>query len=147
MQKKRKYSAAFWVFLLLSAAWIAFIFCRSAQPAASSDEESGRLLLWLQPFFPWMSNLIIRKAAHFTEFFILGALVSCTVRAAGKKNLWIPLLTGLLVAVSDELIQLTQAGRSCEVRDMCIDFSGVLLAAVLFRLIFFLYDRSKAKQA
>lgn len=141
--KKPKHPILFWLFLLLSIAWVVFIFCRSAQPASSSSEESGRLLTFLQQFFPWLTVFLIRKAAHLTEFFILGALVSCTVRAAGKNIPWFAVGAGLLVAVSDELIQLTQDGRSCEVRDMCIDFAGALFAAVIFWLIFGLYDRKK----
>lgn len=144
MQKKIRHPVAFTVFLLLTLAWIAFIFCRSAQPAVSSSEESGRLLDFLQQFFPWLTVFLIRKAAHFTEFFILAALVCFTLRAAGKSLPWLPAVVGLLVAVSDELIQLTQEGRSCELRDMCIDFAGALFAAVIFWLIFRLYDRKKS---
>lgn len=141
--KKPKHPILFCLFFLLSLAWAVFIFCRSAQPASSSGEESGRLLTFFQQFFPWMNDFIIRKAAHLTEFFVFGALVSCTVRAAGKNIPWFAVGAGLLVAVSDELIQLTQEGRSCEVRDILIDFAGALFAAVIFRLIFGLYDRKK----
>ena len=147
MQKKIKSPVLFIIFLVLSCAWIAFIFLRSAQPAVSSSEESGRLLSWLQQFFPWLTVFLIRKAAHFTEFFILGALTSCTFRAAGIPHTLPALLTGLVVAVSDELIQLTQEGRSCEVRDMCIDFAGAAFAALVFFLIFYLYDRRKKSAA
>ena len=141
--KKPKHPILFCLFFLLSLAWAVFIFCRSAQPATSSSEESGRLLTFLQQFFPWLTVFLIRKAAHLTEFFILGALVSCTVRAAGKNIPWFAVGAGLLVAVSDELIQLTQDGRSCEVRDILIDFAGAVIAAVIFWLIFRLYDRKK----
>ncbi len=141
--KKLKHPILFCLFLLLGIAWTVFIFCRSAQPASSSSEESGRLLTFLQQFFPWLTVFLIRKAAHLTEFFILGALVSCTLRAAGKNIPWFAVGAGLLVAVTDELIQLSQEGRSCEVRDILIDFAGAVLAAVIFWLIFGLYDRKK----
>ena len=134
MQKKSKKTVLFWCLLVLTAAWTAFIFCRSAQPAVSSKEESGRLLTFLQQFFPWLTVFLIRKAAHMAEFFILGVLLCGTVCASGRFLAWIPTLAGLTVAVSDELIQLTQDGRSCELRDMAIDFSGVLLAVILFWL-------------
>lgn len=134
------------LFFLLTMAWIAFIFCRSAQPAVSSKEESGRLLTWLQQFFPKLTVFHLRKAAHLTEFFILGALASCTLRAGGKTLAWPVMLLGLVIAVSDELIQLTQEGRSCEVRDMCIDFVGAMLAAGVFRLMFLLYDKRKKRK-
>lgn len=143
MKNKVKHPVLFWVFLLLCIAWTAFIFCRSAQPASSSSEESGRLLTFLQQFFPWLTVFIIRKAAHMTEFFILGALISCTVRAAGKNLPWFAMAGGLTVAATDELIQLTQDGRSCEVRDILIDFAGAVIAALLLWLIFSLYDRKK----
>ena len=147
MQKKLKHPVLFVCLLMLTVAWAAFIFCRSAQPATSSKEESGRLLTFLQQFFPWLTVFLIRKAAHITEFFILGALVCGTVCAAGRFLPWIPVLTGLAVAVSDELIQLTQEGRSCELRDMCIDFSGVLLAVVLFWLIYRMIGKKRTARA
>lgn len=143
--KKPKHPVWFFIFLALTLAWVAFIYCRSAQPAVSSSEESGILLAWLQQFFPWLTVKLVRKAAHLTEFFILGAFVSCTVRAAGKNIPWPAMAVGLFVAVTDELIQLTQEGRSCEVRDMCIDFTGAVLAALLFWGIFSLYDKKKTK--
>lgn len=143
MKTKLKRPVLFWLFLLLSIAWAVFIFCRSAQPASSSSEESGRLLTFLQQYFPWLTVFLIRKAAHLTEFFILGALVSCAVRAAGKNIPWFAMGAGLLVAVTDELIQLTQDGRSCEVRDILIDFAGAAVAAVVFWLIFRIYDKKK----
>lgn len=141
--KKPKHPILFCLFLLLSIAWAVFIFCRSAQPASSSSEESGRLLTFLQQFFPWLTVFLIRKAAHLTEFFILGAFVSCAVRAAGKNIPWFAMGAELLVAVTDELIQLTQDGRSCELRDILIDFAGAVLAAVVFWLIFRIYDKKK----
>lgn len=146
MQKKIRHPVWFAVFLALTLAWIAFIFCRSAQPASASSEESGTLLLWLQQFFPWMTDKIVRKTAHFTEFFILGGLVSCTVRSARKNIPWPAMAAGLAVAVTDELIQLTQQGRSCEVRDMCIDTAGAVLAALLLWLLFRLIEKKQQKK-
>jgi VanZ family protein len=77
---------------------------------------------------------IVRKAAHFTEYLILGTLLCMyfTMDLYGIMSRFsIPVLTGLLVAFIDETIQLFVVGRSGEIRDMWIDFAGVALGTLI----------------
>lgn len=76
---------------------------------------------------PWLSNLLVRKCAHFTEYLVLGiclsnALDSCRVREPGTLTL----LAALLAAVPslDETIQLFVPGRAGAITDVMIDCCG-----------------------
>lgn len=121
------------------------IWGNSLQPAEASSAVSTGVLSKLQPLwlqltgtnFP-LSHHLLRKLGHFSEFFLLG-LVSALTGTTGRKkltsNLPVILYTGLAVAVADETIQYFSPGRSPEVRDILIDYSGFccgLLAALIF---------------
>lgn len=135
----------FWIFVVLSAAWAGFILCRSMQPAEASDAESGVFLSFLQKIFPFVTMTLVRKAAHFTEFAILGSLLCGTMLCyQGKKNWLIVFLISLLTALADETVQLFVKGRSGQVSDVWLDFSGAFLAALV--IIFIAHMRKKRRQ-
>lgn len=116
--------------LICTVLWTAFIFARSMQPASVSDQESGCVLALAERVVPGMSMTLLRKIAHFVEFFVLGGLLAATChRLCGRLPL-MPLLAGLVTALCDETIQLVTPGRSGRVTDVWIDFSGVLLAVL-----------------
>lgn len=77
-------------------------------------------------------GFLIRKLAHFTEYFILGILMFFTFREYGVKSLWIPLIICILYASLDEIHQLFVDGRSGNIKDVLIDSSGSSLAILLF---------------
>ena len=154
--------------LLIAAAltllWMGVIFRFSAQPSDVSAALSGSLLeALLSAVVPrWNSrspaeqqslldclHTLFRKCGHFSEYTILGILLTATVRripglisdsrqAFPKRKIILPALCALLYAVSDEIHQSFVPGRSCELRDVCIDFAGactgILLASVFLRL-------------
>ena len=81
---------------------------------------------------------IIRKLAHFTEFTALGILLSIdTVLFLKnmKQYVWIPLFIGFLVALIDETIQLFPVGRSSSVKDVWLDLSGVIFGTILLLVL------------
>ena len=83
----------------------------------------------------------MRKLAHFTEFALVGFWFMLCLRVYTRhfvKYVSWPLFVGLLVAVLDETVQLYVPGRSSSVRDVLIDFGGVLcgLFAALLILMF-----------
>ncbi|MBO4838387.1 MAG: VanZ family protein [Lachnospiraceae bacterium] len=151
---------------VLSCLWILFIFRHSLQTAEESSLESGRILVFVQKFLPFMTHTLLRKTGHFCEFAVLGGLLALTARAAVKYaraaqaggisgklaaaapewHRWgLPLAGGLLTAVCDEMIQLFVPGRSAEVRDVLIDTAGALLGAALVRLMTGRKDRRAAE--
>lgn len=121
--------------LLATALWLWFIYARSAQPAAVSHEESGAVLGLLRRVLPFVDMLLVRKLAHFTEYAVLGALLWLDWRLLGRDGLLLPLGAGLLFAAGDELLQTFIPGRSGELLDVLLDFSGVLAAVLPARLI------------
>ena len=130
--KKKK----LWLWLLLLLAWIGVIFWHSSCTAAKSDAESLGLLVYVRKVLPFMTNHLIRKLGHFTEFAILGWLMTKCFSLCKNFILLKPLAFSLFVALCDETIQLFVPGRSGNIRDVWIDFAGVILGTLLMRLIF-----------
>lgn len=142
--------------LILTICWMSIIFAFSARNADLSTQDSmsigilfGRLIVPsfadmdsnMQVSFADMVDHPIRKMAHATEYAVLGFLLAGSYADQEKKRsriIGIPILLGSLYAVSDELHQLFVPGRSCELMDMLIDSSGVVIGTFA-GLFFFVY--------
>jgi len=154
--KNRKLLIARIILTVLTVTAVAAIFYNSSLSAVESTEQSSPLTDAINSFLVsvriplTLTEKMIRKIAHFIEYSALGALLTATVHLYTRKRgqtLMFVLPIGVLVAVCDELIQLSSAGRSCEVRDMVIDFSGIVFAAlIVILLISILKKRIKKKQ-
>ncbi len=147
MKNKKKRPAVRAVLCAADVLWLGFIFSQSMRTAPESSVYSSRLTLFLQWLLQTEQSvaeleIVVRKAAHFTEFFLLGALAAATVAVfvLPEKPLlcfhWNvhAALAGLLPALCDETIQLFYEGRSAQVSDVWLDWSGYLcgLAVCLF---------------
>ena len=118
-----------------TALWLWFIYARSAQPAELSHLESEGVLELLIRFFPFLDIYIVRKLAHFTEFFILGGLLYLDWSLLGKPSLLRAAATGLLAAAADEYLQTFIPGRSGQLSDVLLDMLGVIVGAGLVLLL------------
>ncbi|RZS93030.1 VanZ family protein [Cuneatibacter caecimuris] len=130
-----------WIWLALTAGFTCFIFGNSALPGTVSSGNSGFALDILQNVLSflglpgeWLTEHVIRKSAHFAEYAALGLLLSKTWKmwfpeSAWRK--WPVLFLGLLTPVLDETLQLFVEGRSGQVSDVVLDFSGVLAGCFL----------------
>ncbi len=90
---------------------------------------------------------IIRKSAHFFEYGLLAALLAITfyLLKQSKLNLVIySLFITLLCAVGDEFYQ-SFIGRSSNVRDIIIDFSGALVGITCVGVVLGLIKSLKSK--
>ncbi|MBR7070879.1 MAG: VanZ family protein [Clostridia bacterium] len=153
------------VSLLLMLALMIGIFVLSGQNAEESGNLSSgltyRLFCLFYPHFlaktpPQQDVLmsgfetLVRKAAHFSLYFALGAVAFVVYITYQKMSLrWrcaFPIFTGVLYAVSDEIHQLFIAGRSCEFRDVMIDSCGVVLACFLALWIYQKMIRKKERK-
>ena len=86
----------------------------------------------------WVTNLLVRKAAHFTEYAVLGVLVSSALDPGARRTRSRILLIGAvlaLVASLDESIQLFVPGRSGMVTDVLLDCCGAAAGVVLRTLV------------
>lgn len=150
--KKSQTSLRFRVIVfILTAGMIAFAFIHSSMPADLSSEESEGVMVILQnilDFFGFSTELtdhIVRKAAHFAEYTATGMLlVSCAYSFSRTKPYRYYsqiLFAGLATAVIDETIQLNVAGRSGQITDVLLDFSGVITGAVFMLLFYMIYRK------
>ncbi len=123
---------------IMIAAWLCVIWGHSLQPAEVSDGESGRFLIILEQFLPFLRGedgmYMVRKAAHFTEYAILGFLLCLefvTFSREVLRRFLNPVVGALLAAFIDETIQLFVEGRSGQVSDIWIDVAGAALGTAI----------------
>lgn len=133
---------------LLLLTWMAVIFLYSARTADVSTQDSHRIGSLVadavqrisqedwsdreQLVFVEGIDFYVRKAAHLTEYAVLGALLVSCMQGFGivaPRLFWYALAAGILYAASDELHQYFVPGRACQLRDMAIDGIGVGLGA------------------
>lgn len=146
MSKKitSKKNIFFIIMLLITALYIGFIWWRSTLSAVDSTVESLSVLGFLESICKFLNlgveltDHIVRKAAHFCEFALLGCLTLWTAYIKNKRvirNLMSAGFVCLAVAVADEMIQITSPGRSAEVVDVTIDFFGACAGALFFIIV------------
>ncbi|MDR0397454.1 MAG: VanZ family protein [Oscillospiraceae bacterium] len=83
-----------------------------------------------------------RKIAHFVEYAVLGFLAQAFFAALRRMNGHYAvhgLSIGLAAAVIDELLQSTLRDRGPMVRDVALDFAGVLFGSIIMWLLFGLW--------
>lgn len=135
---------------LLVLGWMILIFVFSNQPGEVSSENNKFVIqvfkllgLDLNSILGTLSDFIVRKAAHFTEYFILYMLLYRAINT--KKNwnfkvfVW-SLVIVFLYACSDEFHQAFVPGRGPAFRDVMVDTCGGLMAFL------FLYIRVTLKK-
>ena len=125
--------------------WMLIIFLFSSQ---TGEESSGNnrfieeLLLYfnldVNVIFHGMGSYIIRKTAHFSEYFILYYLTHNAVKEdfSYKNSLFISLIIVFLYACTDELHQYFIPGRGPAFKDVLIDTGGGGLAFILKSMVY-----------
>lgn len=155
----------------LTLVWMGVIFWFSAADSLHSSNMSGsilkKLLSIVVPNWSLYTearkmqvyhslHTLFRKCGHFSEYAVLGALLTLTVHKffivksrlrLPKTEIWLPALLSCLYAVSDEVHQKFVAGRSCELRDMILDTAGACCGMGIYYLIHWLWYRHKDKIA
>ena len=136
MIKDKKKLAAFLIVLNL-----AFIWGNSLMNGTDSGNMSGGIMDWINSFLGLgpegaeILHLLIRKAAHFTEFACLGALLTWYCRLNGEKfPIALPALLGMAAGLVDETIQLFTPDRGPSLTDVWIDTSGAVAGIMLLLL-------------
>ena len=123
---------------LLTIACLVFIFWGSLQPGPVSAARSSRVARFVaaqlekisgKPVDAERVDPVIRKLTHCLEFALFALLLTFSLRVRRESFRGVPyraLFFSLLAAVCDETIQRFVVGRSSEVTDVLIDFSGAL---------------------
>ena len=139
------------ILLIITVLWIAFIFSNSIKNAEQSTNASNFVIKMLKAMFgdniEFLKN-IIRKLAHFAEFSVLGMLLKLVKNRFEKEKISIIniMFVGLFCALCDETIQLFSEGRSGQISDVWIDFSGILFGITAVLLINWLKNKKIQKQ-
>ena len=132
--------------LALTGLWIFFIIHRSLKPAVVSAEESKWMLTLMGIVPTQTADLLIRKTAHFLEFFILGGLLWTDARLLCMEAFFLPIGVGALTAITDEVIQTFVPGRAGRFLDVVIDTCGVIAACMILRCFLRQRQRKKRKE-
>ena len=131
------------LFTLALVATVYFIFANSLELARESSARSKEVMELLNGLLGRvglgpLSEHTVRKLAHFGEFSLLGFWFMLCLRVYTRhfvRHVSWPLFFGLLTAVIDETIQIYVPGRTSSVKDVLLDFSGVLTGLFLALLI------------
>ena len=96
-------------------------------------------------FTPDLTDHIVRKTAHFSEYTAIGAMLMSCAFAFDKlkpyKYYINVMFCGLATAVCDETIQLNVEGRAGMITDVLLDFSGVIFGTLIMLFIFLIYKK------
>jgi VanZ family protein len=126
---------------ILVIGWMVLIFIFSSQVGEVSKENNKIVIyvfnllgLDLNSIFGILSDFIVRKAAHFTEYFILYILlyraISIKKNTDIKSFIW-AIVVVFLYACSDEIHQAFVPGRGPAFRDVLVDTCGGLTAFLI----------------
>ena len=126
------------VLTILIAMNLALIWGNSLLPGASSDAVSGGVLAFLGQFLPFLlteaGHTFLRKAAHFSEFAMLGLLYGGRHRLVKGETPVHLMLFGLTVACIDETIQIFTPERASSLIDVWIDTCGTAAGIALMEI-------------
>ena len=146
MQKKRFWGILLWI---LALGWVAVLFVLSGQSGADSSDLSMRFTRFVLRMLPFLDisaaalEPILRKLAHAGIFAVEGFLLGLAAMRSfgrGRGSLLAAPACGLM-AVFNELHQLGSPNRSCEIRDMGIDFAGAMAGICAAWLILLFIDK------
>lgn len=152
-----KFSKGFVLSALAAVAWAVVIFSFSAQDGNESSGLSGKILTALYSLFGYspsaesikVMSFCIRKAAHMTEFGLLGLLVlNALYRGFGSfRSIWTSAFAvASAYAATDEIHQLFVPGRSGQFTDWMIDSAGILLWMLAAWAIIRIYSSRRANK-
>ena len=131
------------IFAAAAVLWMIVIFSFSAKVSEDSEEMSrsvgmliGKAVIkeYKEAAFAAKIDYPVRKAAHASEYAILGILLTgaiLDIRKPWKRRLPACFLIGAVYAASDEFHQLFVPGRSGQIRDVMIDSAGVAAGIIL----------------
>ena len=138
--------------IMLAVIWMVMIFVMSGASADASNEQSGVVVELVKKIFNVSSEqpelldnmtTIVRKCAHFFEYFVLGILLlnvirrfwPTTCKKKWAKYWYLAVIGASIYAVTDEVHQAFVPGRSCELRDIIIDTVAACVGVGMVMLI------------
>lgn len=123
----------------LLVAWMIFIFVMSNTPGNESNDQSQFIVnlfsylgIDLNSALGDLTTFVVRKGAHFTEYFILFVLLNRLSSLYNEKryNKITLIAIVFLYACTDEIHQYFIEGRAARFADVIIDTLGGIFAAI-----------------
>lgn len=136
----------------LLIAWMLLIFLMSNQQGEVSSKQSDLVIkvfsligIDLNSYLGAVATFIVRKAAHFTEYFILYCFSIRVLKQyiEIKRARIYCLFIVLGYAITDEVHQYFVPGREMALRDVLIDFSGGVFGYLVNYFIYNLKNRKR----
>ena len=127
--------------VILVIIWMIVIFMLSSFNGNISSAESNSIVIFISNLIHYTGDIntleiIIRKMAHFTEYFILGILVINALKYNTIKDMMkLSILICILYASLDEIHQLFVQGRDGKIFDVLIDTLGSLSGIFLYKFL------------
>ena len=128
---------------MVTIVWVGIIFSFSLHTREESVGMSSAVLTYIMDtFFPQLTgkvdfeilHLLLRKTAHFSEYFVLGVFGCFAMQGTKKKNT-LTILFCLGIAAIDETLQLFVSGRVGSIWDVLIDSAGAIVGIGILTLI------------
>lgn len=129
--------------LLAPVLWMTLIFYLSSEGHAGSSGRSLPLAEWFG-----LPEWLIRKAAHFFLYFILGVLVMQAVMTFKKLNCGKTTLLAIaicvLFAITDEWHQSWNPERSAQLTDILLDSAASIIGVIV---LYYTYEKITHRRA
>lgn len=135
MENKKKY----FLYLLL-VIWLGLIFFFSSQPGEVSLKQSDTIIYKITDIVSQKDDeakekisikwtFLVRKTAHFFEYFVLGIIIYLVLAERKiKYSLIIAIILSIIFSSLDEIHQIFVIGRTAKVFDVFIDSMGATLS-------------------
>lgn len=150
-----------WIIIILMIVVNVFIIVNSCLPGGASTSESNWIVKpvvdIINSIKPGtiddtnvhaLSSFIRKFIGHFSLFVVSGILTTLSIKYLYYNNkqkfvffVVFAGISGLFLAILTELIQLFVPGRSGEIKDVMIDYSGYLLALIVIGLIVYFREQ------
>ena len=147
--------------VLICVIWLGVIFYNGSRPGEVSQKTSKEVIKVASKVISIKTtkidksginfydiNYYVRKNAHFFQYFIFGILLCNALREFKlykTSEIFILLFILLFFPVIDELMQKYIPGRTSNIFDIIIDFSGGLLAVLIVNISYKLCKSSSPK--
>ncbi|MBU3189427.1 VanZ family protein [Clostridium bowmanii] len=148
--------------VLLCVIWLSIIFyngTRQGEVSQKSSEEVIKVASMVmkvpkvtidKPNIQFSNlNYYVRKNAHFFQYFIFGIFLCAAIKNFNlykTSKIFLVLFLMLFFPVMDEFIQKFVPGRTSNIIDIIIDFSGGTLAMILTNISYKLSSKFKKKK-
>ena len=155
--KTHLYRGILW---LITLSLLLTMFGFSAQEGETSGSISGQIARPITDFLAQRQGLTgaaywklysqvdfaVRKTAHFSEYALLGLLLTLLLDSYRVRWRWLSWAGCTLYAATDEIHQLFVDGRTGKWQDVLLDSSGALAGMLLAMLVLWLIRRRGAKK-